>query len=222
MELLARGRDADVFALDARRVLRRCRIYPPSQTEIRMMRHLVDSGYPLPRLLDISGLDMVLERVDGPTMLTAFQTRGVAGQGRVLAALHNRLHAIRVPQWADASPTDRILHLDLHPDNVILAEAGPVVIDWSNVSLGPPALDVADSLILLRTGQVQDDEPPELRHMREQLAREFLAEVAHDPGPLLPQALRARIANVNVTASEVAVLTTWLNALSSADPEAAR
>ena len=32
---------------------------------------------------------------------------------------------------------DRVLHIDLHPENVIISPAGPVVIDWSGASAGP-------------------------------------------------------------------------------------
>jgi aminoglycoside phosphotransferase (APT) family kinase protein len=38
---------------------------------------------------------------------------------------------------------DRLLHLDLHPANVILSPAGPVVVDWTNARRGDPAFDVA-------------------------------------------------------------------------------
>ncbi len=33
---------------------------------------------------------------------------------------------------------ERIVHLDLHPGNVMLTAGGPVVIDWTNVAAGPP------------------------------------------------------------------------------------
>lgn len=38
-----------------------------------------------------------------------------------------------------------MLHLDLHPGNVILTVAGPVVIDWTDVLRGDPALDLAQT-----------------------------------------------------------------------------
>lgn len=36
------------------------------------MRYVLDRGYPAPRVIDVSGPDLVLERVEGPTMLAGF------------------------------------------------------------------------------------------------------------------------------------------------------
>lgn len=49
-------------------------------------------------------------------------------------------------------PTDsRLLHGDLHPNNVILAESGPVVIDWFDAAIGHPVADIARSKLLMRS-----------------------------------------------------------------------
>jgi len=37
-----------------------------------------------------------------------------------------------------------LVHGDMHPGNVILAEDGPVIIDWGNARLGPAMLDLAN------------------------------------------------------------------------------
>lgn len=51
-----------------------------------------------------------------------------------------------------AMPTaDRLLHGDLHPNNVILATSGPVVIDWYDASVGHPVSDIARSKLLMRS-----------------------------------------------------------------------
>jgi hypothetical protein len=42
-----------------------------------------------------------------------------------------------------------LLHLDPHPDDVVLARTGPVVIDWLNAARGPAAGDVAHTWIVL-------------------------------------------------------------------------
>jgi uncharacterized membrane-anchored protein len=42
-----------------------------------------------------------------------------------------------------------VLHLDLHPDNVMLTPDGPKVIDWSNAEEGAPGLDWAMSAVIL-------------------------------------------------------------------------
>lgn len=42
-----------------------------------------------------------------------------------------------------------VLHGDFHPGNVLLAQDGPVIIDWANAAMGSPAADVARTLLLL-------------------------------------------------------------------------
>ncbi len=68
-----------------------------------------------------------------------------------LAQLHKRLHEIAAPAWLPAplGDGDALLHLDLHPDNVILGPRGPVVIDWPNAARGPAAADVAHTWVVM-------------------------------------------------------------------------
>ena len=47
-----------------------------------------------------------------------------------------------------------LLHLDLHPGNVMLTADGPVVIDWSNAAAGPGPADVAEAWLLLAAAGV--------------------------------------------------------------------
>ena len=58
----------------------------------------------------------------------------------MLADLHDRLHEIAGPDWLPGMPDggDRLLHLDLHPLNVIMSPNGPVVIDWPNAAARRP------------------------------------------------------------------------------------
>ena len=58
---------------------------------------------------------------------------------------------------------DALVHGDFHPGNVVMTDAGPVVIDWLTAGIGPPAADVARTLFLL-TGTVLDDTIPRDRH----------------------------------------------------------
>jgi len=46
-----------------------------------------------------------------------------------------------------------LLHGDLHPGNVLMGVAGPVVIDWFDVSIGHPLADIVRSSILMRPGR---------------------------------------------------------------------
>jgi aminoglycoside phosphotransferase (APT) family kinase protein len=159
-ELLARGRAADVFAAGPGRVLRRYREGEREDTAIEAiaMEHARRHGYPVPEVYDADGRDLVMERLDGPTMVADLSRRPwrVQSHGRTLGELHRRLHEIPAP---DGLPChlgrgDRMVHFDLHPDNVLLTAHGPVVIDWSNASRGDPADDVALTWAIVATSQV--------------------------------------------------------------------
>jgi len=43
----------------------------------------------------------------------------------------------------------QLCHGDFHPDNVVITEQGPVVIDWKNATQGNPLADVARSSVVL-------------------------------------------------------------------------
>ncbi|GLZ75484.1 hypothetical protein Afil01_02910 [Actinorhabdospora filicis] len=154
MELIGRGRDADVFALDERRVLRRYREGGDTEPEARLMTYLRSHGYPVPEVFEAAGPDMVMERVDGVTLTRAALRRvwNPGRPGKVLGELHNRLHAIPAPDWLPRLPEggDRVVHLDLHPENVMVTAAGPVVIDWRNAMAGAPQADIAMVVVLFK------------------------------------------------------------------------
>jgi aminoglycoside phosphotransferase (APT) family kinase protein len=65
--------------------------------------------------------------------------------------LHDQLASVAPPEWLRQSDLggDRIVHLDLHPLNVIMSARGPVVIDWANAMLGKPLFDAALTYVLL-------------------------------------------------------------------------
>lgn len=175
---LASGRTADLYALDGGRVLRRYRSGGDVRAEAAVMRHLHALGYPVPRVHHADGPDLVLDRLSGPTLAEAFVTgvTDVRSAARVLADLHVRLHAL--PAVRSADPDARILHLDLHPENVILTAAGPVVIDWANATEGSPELDTAMTAIIL--AEVATDPASPLSVPAAGLLAAYLAET----GPL--------------------------------------
>jgi tRNA A-37 threonylcarbamoyl transferase component Bud32 len=130
-------------------VLRRYRTREVPAREIDVMRYAHAGGYPVPEVIAASGNELVLTRVIGPTMQEALSTRttSIAEAARQLAELHHKLHDITGPGWLPMhADGDRLLHLDLHPRNVLLGPAGPVVIDWANAARGPAALDPALAL----------------------------------------------------------------------------
>ena len=207
--LIGAGRAADVYALGGQRVLRRYRNGDSAEREAGVMAYLAEAGFPVPRVYDASGPDLVMERLAGRDMLADLSGRPwlVRRHARTLAGLHDRLHAIAAPPSlrAQFGPGDRVLHLDLHPGNVMLTAAGPVVIDWSNVAAGAPAADVAMAWLIIATSEV--DAPPLLLRpaissIRAVLLRRFRALVRDDPGPQMARVARARIADRNTRPAE--------------------
>lgn len=156
MKLIAAGRASEIFDLGDGRVLRRFKTGGDTQREALVMRHAGRHGYPVPRVLDVTAEALVLERIEGPTIAEQIKADAstLATNASVLARLHDRLHAITAPPTLPAiTEGDRLLHLDLHPANVILAATGPVVIDWTNARRGDPAFDVAYTWVIGATSQ---------------------------------------------------------------------
>lgn len=143
MKELGAGRASTVYALDEARVLRRG---GAPVREARVMRHARAAGFPVPTVHEVQEDALVLERIHGPTMAADLRRSPwrLHAHARLLAALHERLHRIRYDDEA-------LLHLDLHPENVLLPPTGPVVIDWTNARAGEPVLDVALSWVILKT-----------------------------------------------------------------------
>ncbi|CAM3123789.1 phosphotransferase [Stackebrandtia soli] len=218
MRLLARGRTADVYLLDHARVLRRYRDGEDAEPEARLMTYLGGHGYPVPRVFDATGSDLVMERLAGPTMLEdALSTpEAVYRHGETLAELHNRLHAVRAPTWLPRhDDAGRVLHLDFHPGNVVLTHDGPVVIDWGNAMAGDPRLDVADTSVLLRAATVElpGVDPAAFAALRKRLLDDYLGEIAHHPTAMLATAIRRRVDDPNWTIDERSELRRWLSTL---------
>jgi aminoglycoside phosphotransferase (APT) family kinase protein len=150
---LAEGRDSEIYEHGPGRVLRLARHRRPMVAEAEIMQYVRAKGYPCPQVHEAGDGFIVMDRLEGATMLDAagrppFPIRRF---GRVLADLHERLHRIPAPSGLQHAPMpgDRLLHRDLHPLNVMITPEGPVVIDWSNASAGDPSFDVADAWALL-------------------------------------------------------------------------
>ncbi|MBW8796341.1 MAG: phosphotransferase [Streptomyces sp.] len=200
--LLGSGRSADVYELDGAWVLRRDRDgWGDAAAEGAVMTYVREHGYPAPRVRPTgSRTELVMERLSGPTMLAALlagETDAAEG-GALLASLLRRLHA--VPGRDPADPGARVLHLDLHPDNVMVTPDGPRVIDWSNAEDGPPGLDWGMSAVILAQAALGAYPP----------AHDMLTALLADPGELteegLTEALRRRAANPTMSRDEVELL----------------
>jgi aminoglycoside phosphotransferase (APT) family kinase protein len=208
--LVGVGRAADVYAIGADRVLRRAR-FPgyDSAREAAVMRHLAGHGYPVPEVFDADGTDLVMERLDGRDMLADLGKRPWLARryGRLLADLHNALHQIPAPAGIRHrfGPGDTVMHLDLHPGNVMLTARGPVVIDWPNASAGPGGADVAMAYLVMASSDT-DAVPAMIRPLvgsvRGQLLRALLAGVRDDPWPHIAEVTEQRLTDRNVRPSE--------------------
>ncbi|MFN2465801.1 MAG: phosphotransferase [Candidatus Dormibacteria bacterium] len=160
--LLAVGREADVFDAGNGRVLRRYRHRAVMDQEVVAMRWARGHGYPAPEVVDVDGADMLMERVGEATMLTDLGRRPwlILAHADRLASLHQQLHSIPAPpDLTLQAPTggDDFLHLDLHPENVMVGSDGPWVIDWAGARRGHAADDVAYSWIIMATSDIPGD-----------------------------------------------------------------
>jgi aminoglycoside phosphotransferase (APT) family kinase protein len=159
-ELIGKGRDCDVYAAGPGRVLRRNRGGRSTEAEALTMRHVAVHGYPVPEVFDAVGPDIVMERLDGHTMAESLtkQPWKLRMFGRQLASLVEQLGTLPLPDhdMAERVPAgDVLLHLDLHPLNVMETSRGPVVIDWTGACAGQPGVDAANTWLTVAAGQLE-------------------------------------------------------------------
>ena len=189
MRVLSAGRASEILDLGGDRVLRRFKSGGDPAREAAVMGHAREHGYPVPEVFEVRADALVLELVDGPTMADDVRRRPwrAVRHARTLARLHERLHEIPFEG-------SRLLHLDLHPENVLLSPGGPVVIDWANAEPGDPALDVALTWVI---GATVGNAGASL------FTRLFLRHVDREAARrALPAAVAYRLADRNVTDAE--------------------
>jgi aminoglycoside phosphotransferase (APT) family kinase protein len=199
LRTIAAGRASEIVDLGDGRVLRRFKGHGEPAREASLMEHARANGVRVPQVFEVLDDGLVLEFVDGPTMLADLRRRPwrIARHARTLAELHARVHEIPYEG-------ERLLHLDLHPENVLLSSRGPVVIDWTNARAGDPNLDVALTWVICATvGSVGPSVFARLflRHVDREAARRAL-----------PDAVAYRLADPNVTDVERARTTRLLSA----------
>ena len=182
------------------------------------MRHVAAHGYPVPDVFDADGPDIVMQRIDGQTMLDAMGARpwSMTAMARTLAALIERLGHIPTPDHDLPLVGNRgdgdggtLVHLDLHPGNVMLTGAGPVVIDWSNAAVGAAGLDAANTWLTLTAGQPEGSVV--MRSVvavgRRFFVHRFVAATDRDLATRqLPSALELRLCDTNQSPGELAAM----------------
>jgi aminoglycoside phosphotransferase (APT) family kinase protein len=210
LEPFAAGREADVFALDGDRVLRRYRTGMDVRREAEVMAYVGGLGYPVPEVYAADGTDLIMERLDGPTLAQAALDgdlsipEGVA----ILADLLRRLHELPPRDSSGgSSSSSTIVHLDLHPENVLMARRGPVVIDWCNAGDGEGDLDTALSALILAQVAIGSIEH-QLSAGAGVMLDLFLERAPGDPLRLLDEAAAFRRQQLTMSPDEVAMIDT--------------
>ena len=110
----------------------------------------------MPAVFEAHGSDLVLERLDGPTMAQALAAGeiGIRAGAALAAVLQDAARAAAL-----ARAEQQIVHLDLHPENVMLTGRGPVVIDWCNAKDGAADLDTALSAVIVAQVAADGEHP---------------------------------------------------------------
>ncbi|MCM4083677.1 phosphotransferase [Paractinoplanes hotanensis] len=201
-EPFASGREADVYALDAGTVLRRYRGGGDASREAAVMAYAASLGYPVPRVFRADGPDLEMERLVGPTMAAAYLDGKLApdAAAAIMADLLRRLHAL-----PGRGGVGSVVHLDLHPDNILLTDRGPMVIDWCNAGDGDPDFDTALTALILAQvaiGSIGHEIGADAGAMLDRL----MQLVPGDPIAQLDEVVAYRAGQSTMSADEVAAL----------------
>jgi aminoglycoside phosphotransferase (APT) family kinase protein len=159
--------------------------------ETLAMRAASGAGLPVPDVLTTDAIDgrpaMLTTFAPGTTVAAAIgsEPQRAMETGRVLGTLLGEINRLPAPEnlapaeaWLDrAGPAlaplrarlaampnaDRLLHLDYHPENVLMDGDGvTAVIDWTNTLPGPPHIDLGRSRAILQMVRTLPTMAPEL------------------------------------------------------------
>ena len=117
---------------------------------------------------------------------------------------------MRLPELPNLfGPGTSLLHGDLHPGNILLTADGPVVIDWTNASIGPPGADLAVTWLLIGAAQAPTSrlERVPVALLRRLFVHAFLAATDRElAASCLSVALEHRRRDANLTTDELAAM----------------
>lgn len=196
--MIASGRDCFIYESSPGKVIRRARDGRSLEREASIMRHARRNGFPAPDVYDAEGPDILMERIDGPSMHEdlAKNPSKLIEHAKLLAALHRQLGAVRAPGWLPAAQGpigNSLLHLDLHPLNILVTDNGPKVIDWANAARGQAGAEVANTWLAMATVPLDEGVSAEDREL---MLATFLEEIDRDAAlPHLLSMARRRCAD---------------------------
>jgi hypothetical protein len=162
-----------------------------------------------------------MERAAGPTMLDAIARRPwiVRAQAGLLAELHDRVHQVPISGvpgldlpalFGTSGPRegDVLLHQDLHPQNVILTQRGPVIIDWEGAARGPAVADIGMTWVIIGFSDIPGPRwrAVAARGVQAALTRSFLLAAGPLDDTWRLTAIRWRLTDPNLLPSEAARL----------------
>jgi aminoglycoside phosphotransferase (APT) family kinase protein len=197
--LLASGQEADVFLRPDGLLVKHNRSGRDLAPEAELMRYLRRHDIPVPRVVGVEDDGLVMEYVPGPRMSAELDRKPwrAAALGRQLADLHRRLDVVPAPDFLTGEGA--LLHLDLHPGNVVLGPDGPVAIDWACAARGDRRVDLALSWLAMAVGKLR----PVRRAARARLLKAFLTGVDDAVRQAMPVAAEIRLARHDRDPDEV-------------------
>lgn len=190
MELIGRGRQAEVYACGEKECIKLFYETCPSwdiEHEAEVMQKVSDFGIPTARFLGRLEKDgrqgLRMERLSGSSMLSCilsdpqrldeygellgrmqrdYHRLSGEGLGRLSDNLRygiNRTSLLSEEEKAelirrlDLIPDgSRLVHMDYHPDNVIITSDGAKIIDWACAACGDPLADAARTYLTCGAG----------------------------------------------------------------------
>lgn len=97
----------------------------------------------------LAKLHLEIHALDAPQQIPSLTDR-IRGVIEATSELQDDLRRRNLEALSHLPRGSKLLHGDLHPQNVLMTDNGPVVIDWIDAARGSPPADVARTSILVR------------------------------------------------------------------------